>query len=212
MTDPLRPIGLTANLPALEAVLKVCCGIPGSAPRQTAVPWVFPEVGAAGNVLPGGDTAQNTRASCTYDIVSIVGLGNDELRREYDPDLEIPGDLYEPDPLDPLARLGGVVESVSGNRVITVQFRAEVRGGNDSPFVYLERVRTRLMLPTVGDALDAAGFAVADVGDARPHDFRDDSGLTVRAAILEIVLNAADCATDDPITTIEQTDYPVFEA
>src|SRR5512146_900150 len=208
MIEPQHPIDLPTNLGALEAVLKVCCGIPGSVPRDAAVPFVFPEVGADGNVLPNGDTGQNTIATPTYDIISIVGLGRDELRTYYDPDIDLTtsadGDTFEPDPDDPLARLGATVATVSGNRQVTVQFKCEVQAAaRVDAFVYLERVRSRLGLPSVVDALDAAGFALAHVGAAHPADYRDDSGLTIKVGVFEIVLNAADCAVDDPTTTIE---------
>ncbi len=208
MTDPLRPLNLVTALTTLEAVLDVCCAIPGTAPRNMGVPWAFPEVGRNGQAL-GADTHQNTGAKITYDVISIVGLGNDEQRAVYDPDIEIEGDTYV-DPENPGQPLGGVVISVSGNRLITVQVKCEVHGAGSSmaggAHVYLERCRTRLGLPTVSETLNGVGLAINDIRDTRPADFFDSNGRLVRCAYFELVLNGADCATDDPQTTIETTE------
>lgn len=206
MTDTLYPLELTAALTTLEAVLDVCCGVAGSPPRNVGVPFVFPEVGRTGQTV-GGDVSQNSGARVTYDIISIVGLGNDEHRYSYDPNAVIAGDLYQPDPNNPSARLGGVITTISGNRIITVQVKVEVFGaGSDmraGAFTIIERCRTRLCLPSVNEALNAVRLAVNDIRDARTADFRDKNGGLVRCAYFELVLNAADCVVDDPVTTIE---------
>ncbi len=206
MAEIQRPIALAAALARFEAVLHVAGGLPGAAPRAMGVPWVFPEVGAAGNALPDGSLSLNSRALIKYQVISIVGLGNDEQREEYDPLLTIPGDTYQPNPAVPSERLGGKVVSVMGNRVITIQVRCEVHAADPAgPHVYLERCRTRLMLPSSTDALEEVGLAVADVRETRPGpDARDDSGRTLRIGYFEVELNAWDCASDDPTTTIEQ--------
>ncbi len=206
MAEVQRPINLAAALARFEAVLHVAGGLPGAQPRAMGVPWTFPEVGAAGNVLPGGSLGQNSRALFKYEIVSIVGLGNDEIREEYDPELAIPGDTYQPNPAAPAERLGAKILSTMGNRVITIQVRCEVHAADPAgPHTYLERVRTRLFLPSSTDALEEVGLGVADVRDTRPGpDSRDDSGRTVSSAYFEVELNAWDCASDDPVTTIEQ--------
>jgi hypothetical protein len=85
-----------------------------------------------------------------------------------------------------------------------VQIKAECfapTGGG--AFAYVERVRTRLGLPTINDRLEAVGFAVCSCGDSRPADYTDDNGRTVSVAWFEVTFNAADQADDDPITTIE---------
>lgn len=204
MTDPLRPLNLDAALAVVAAALKVTSGIPGIVPQQIDGPWVFPEVNALGGNLPNTDATRNTRARIVYDIVSIVGLGWDEWRFPYDPAVVIPGDTYEPDPTDPTKRLGGTVPNDSGNRLVTIQVRCEVQADpGGAAFNYLTKVQTGMYLPSVSASLEAVGFAINDITDIRQADFKDDSGLTVRAAYLEIVFNAADCATDTPLTTIE---------
>lgn len=206
MTDTLHPLNLNTALATVAAVLHVCAGIPGANPQQVNQPFVFPEVNPLGGAaLPSGGTPLNTGAVLTYDVISLTEMGMPENRGEYDPDVSIAGDTYEPDPDDPEARLGGIVANVSGNRLLTLQVRCEVRAGDSAgPFTYLERIRTRLGLDGVIASLDAVGLAANTIGASRPADFKDDSGLWVRCAFLEIVFNAADCAADDPVTTIEQ--------
>ncbi len=206
MAGPSQPLDLPGSLAELQAILDVVCGIPGSISSDVRGTFYFPNVGANGETLPDGSTNTNTLAKLDYQIVSTIGLGTDELRTVYDEGIEIPGDTYEPDPLDPLARLGGVVYSVHGNRQVRVQIKAETfapAGGG--AFAYVERVRTRLMLPTIGDRLEAVGFAVAELNDSRPADY-SENGRIVSVAWFEITFNAADIASDDPVTTIETVD------
>lgn len=196
-------MNLSSALAELQAILDVVCGIPGSITTDERGAFYFPNVGADGAALPDGSTNTNTLAKLEYSIVSITGVGNDELRAVYDPDVVIPGDTYEPNPDDPLERLGGKIESIHGNRQVRVQIKAESfapTGGG--AFAYVERVRTRIVLPTISDRLDAVGFAVADYSDARPADYVEN-GRTVSVAWFEITFNAADVADDDPLTTVE---------
>ena len=210
MAGPAQALDLPGSLAILEAVLDVACGIPGTITRDMNSPFMFPQVGPSGEALPDLSLSTNALAKLEWKIVSVVGLGFEEQREEYDPLLVIPGDTYEPDPLDPLARLGGVVTTVSGNRVIHVQVKCEAHApGGGGAFMFLEKCRTRLCLPSVIDTLEAAGFAIADVSDARCVDFTDPNGRLVSAALFELTVNAADAASDDPVTTIEtvEPDY-----
>lgn len=207
----MSALNLSAGLAELQAILDVVCGIPGSITTDERGAFYFPNVGANGEVLPDGSTNTNTLAKIDYSIVSITGLGREEFRRTYDPDVVFPDDTYEPNPDDPTERLGGVIESVHGNRQVRIQIKAECfapTGGG--AFAYIERVRTRLFLPSVGDRLEAVGFAIADYSDARPADYVEN-GRTVSVAWFEITLNAADQAEDDPTTTIETVDKPELE-
>lgn len=206
---PGLPLDLQDSLTTLQAVLNVACGIPGSTAAPANGSFVFPQVGADGVALPNGDMPGNELAKLTYDVISIVGLGNDEARNTYDPDAVIEGDEYEPDPDDPEARLGGVIQSIHGNRLITVQVKCEQQAPNAAgAFTYIERVRTRMVLPSVSEALEAKGLAVADMTAARPASYVDNNGRTVAVVYFEIVFNAADSASDDPVTTIETADKP----
>lgn len=211
MADPLRPLTLNTAMATLAAAIKVCSGIPGIVPQQIDGPFVFPEIGPLGGTLGNADTAAGTRAKIELDLISAVNIGRDEQRDRYDSAVQIPGDTYVPDPDQPDLRLGGIISNMSGNRLLVVQARCEVQADPaGAAYGYLERVRTRLRLPSVVETLESVGLAINHISDTRPADYTDDSGLTVRAAYLEIVLNAADCADDDPVTTIEQTDPPEF--
>lgn len=206
MAGPSLPLDLQGSLTTLAALLNIAAGVPGSTAQYTDGPFVFPQVGADGVVtLPDGSTATNELTKLEYEIVSIVGLGNDELRNPYDPDVLLPGDTYEPDPEDPDARLGAVIPTQHGNRIITLQVKAETQAPSAAgAWQYIERIRTRLGLASFNESLEAVGLAVNDMREARPFSYTDDSGRTVQVVIFELVLNAADSAQDDPITTIEQ--------
>lgn len=199
-------LDLPGSLAELQAILDVVCGIPGSITTDERGAFYFPNVGADGAVLPDGSTNTNTLARIDYKIVSVVALGIDELRMVYDPNVAIPGDTY----VKPGGgTLGGKRQYVQGNRQINVQIKAECyapTGGG--AFAYVERVRTRLGLPTITDRLEAVGLAIADYGDSRPADFTSEAGRVVSCAWFEVTFNAADIAEDDPTTTIETTDNP----
>ncbi len=205
-------LDLPAGLAELQAILDVVCGIPGSISGDERGAFYFPNVGESGEVLPDGSTNTNTLAKVEYQIISTIGLGSDEQRSAYDETIEIAGDTYAPNPADPLERLGGVRHVIHGNRQVRVQIKAEAfapTGGG--AFAYVERVRTRLGLPTIIDRLDAVGFAAADLGDSRPADYVADGGRVVSVAWFEVTFNAADTAEDDPTTTIEIFEPDPFE-
>lgn len=206
MAGPSLPLDLQGSLTALAAMLNVAAGIPGSTANYTDGAFVFPQVGADGVVvLPDGSLPTNELTKLEYEIVSIVGLGNDETRYRYDADVLIDGDTYEPNPEDPLERLGAVIQGLQGNRVITLQIKAETQAPSAAgAWLYIERIRTRLGLESFNEALEAVGLAINDMREARPFSYADDSGRTVQVVIFELVLNAADIAEDDPVTTIEQ--------
>lgn len=206
MAGPSLPLDLIGSLNALAAMLNVAAGVPGSTATYTDGPFVFPQVGEDGvQTLPDGSTPTNELTKLEYEIVSIVGLGQDEQRNPYDADVLIPDDTYEPDPDDPAARLGAVLPTLHGNRIITLQVKAETQAPSAAgAWLYIERIRTRLNLPSFNDALEAVGLAINDQREARPFSYTDDSGRAVQVVIFELVLNAADSAQDDPVTTIEQ--------
>lgn len=187
-------------------MLNVAAGVPGATANYTDGSFVFPQVGEDGAVvLPDGRLPTNELTKLEYEIVSIVGLGVDERRNPYDADTLIPDDTYEPDPDDPDARLGAILPTVQGNRIITLQIKAETQAPSAAgAWLYIERIRTRLGLGSFNDGLEAVGLAINDTREARPYSYTDDSGRTVQVVIFELVLNASDSAQDDPVTTIEQ--------
>jgi len=209
MAGPSLPLDLQGSLTTLAALLNAAAGVPGSTATYTDGPFIFPQVGEDGvAVLPDGSLPTNQLTKLEYSIVSIVGLGQEELRNEYDENTAIDGDTYEPDPNNPAARLGAIIPTVHGNRIITLQVKAETQAPSAAgAWQYIERIRTRLALETFNEQLEAVGLAVNDMREARPFSYVDDSGLTVQVVIFELVLNAADSAQDDPVTTIEEVDF-----
>jgi hypothetical protein len=114
--------------------------------------------------------------------------------------------------------LGSSITKSCGNRTIKVQVKAETHAPSAAgAWQYIERIRTKLGLPTFVETLEAAGFALAGYTDARPTNYEDANGRRVNVVFLELDINAADSAADDPITTIEQArveedDFTIQEA
>ncbi len=158
------------------------------------------EDGAGAFTLPG-----NALGKFVVTLVSITSMGTDEQREEYDPDVEIAEDTYEPDPLDPLARLGGMVVSATGNRQVTLQVKCETTRADIQAFPYCELVRNKLVLPSSGARLEALSAGIQRVGPTigTPYDF---DGRRISAALFELVLNASSLAVDEATTTIEVFD------
>lgn len=211
MAGPAQPLDLNGSLAVLQALLNVAAGVPGATAQYELGPWVFPQVGGDGvALLPNGQPGTNELTKLSYDIISIVGLGNDEQRIEYHPEILPTDDTYVA-PGETVPTLGSSITKVCGNRTIKVQVKAETHAPSAAgAWLYIERIRTKLGLPSFGDALEDAGFAIANYTDARPTKYKDASGRTVNVVYLELEINAADTASDDPITTIEQVDKPTF--
>lgn len=194
----------------LRSVLNVLSGIPGEITQDALQPEFFPQVGS--ELLTNGQIGTNRRARVTFEVLSGVGTHWDEFRTGYDPTVQIPGDTFVPDPTKPDVRLGGVIYETSGNRELTIQVKVEswdVSDGNAAQ-QYVERIRTRLYLPTITDAFTEAALAIQSISASQPANYDDEDGNSVSCALFEILFNAADSAQDDPITTIEILD-PDFQ-
>jgi hypothetical protein len=197
----------------LKAVLDDICDIPGDITQTEGGPQFMPAIGTfdplANNQDPDSDTLNVAKlAKMTFDLTSVTPLGRDEQRKTYNEDAVIVGDTYEPNPADPLERLGGIVHETGGNRVWLVTVKCEAFWGASAgtAHYHLERVRTRLNLPSVREALTLLGLARNSIGPSRQGDYDDDSGRRVSAQWFELKLNASDSATDAPVTTIEQAE------
>ncbi len=212
MAGPAQALDLNGSLAVLQALLNAAAGVPGATAQYELGPWVFPQVGGDGiALLPNGQAGTNELTKLSYDIISIVGLGCDEQRIEYDPAILPPDDTYVAEG-ETVPTLGSSVTKVCGNRTIKVQVKAETHAPSaGGAWTYIERIRTKLGLPTFIDTLEeTAGFAIANYTDARPTNYKDANGRTVNVVFLELEINAADNASDDPITTIEQTEFAPF--
>ncbi len=138
-----------------------------------------------------------------WEIISTKGVGRDELRFEYDPDLEIDGDEYAP-PLGEVGDLGGFVETATGNRAIVLQVLIEgARPGQARECA--ELARNRLGLKQYRAAFSALGLAVAWVGPSIDVG-KGAAGVDGRARPIfafELECNASSAASATPVTTIE---------
>jgi hypothetical protein len=203
---------LTALYTTLQAVCDVVTGIPGALTQPEDNSIRFPQIGTGvitdglGHTLATGTNAQ---ARATFAVLAIVGFGRDELRSKYNPAVQPPGDTYA----GPGAPLGSIVQTVSGQRYITLQFKVECHeqtiSARDSDY-YIERIRTRLRLPSVLDSINAAGFAIQKFAPSHSTDYFDTNNRKVDVTLLDVILNAADFATDDPITTIQTVVAPKY--
>ncbi len=212
MAGPAQALDLNGSLAVLQTLLNVAAGVPGSTAQYETGPFVFPQVGGDGiALLPDGSVGTNELTQIKYDIISIAGVGCDEQRIEYDPDVPQVGDTYIA-PGETVPTLGSSVTRVCGNRTIRLQVKAETHAPSAAgAWLYIERMRTRLGLPTFGDTLEEeAGFAIASYSDARPTHYKDANGRTVHVVHFELDINAADSQADDPITTIEQVERAPF--
>ncbi len=212
MAGPAQALDLVGSLAVLQALLNAAAGVPGATAQYELGPWVFPQVGGDGvALLPNGQAGTNELTKLTYDVISIVGIGCDEQRIEYDPLILPPDDTYIA-PGQTVPTLGSSITKACGNRSLKVQVKAETHAPSaGGAWVYIERIRTKLGLPTFIEALEAqAGFAIANYTDARPANYTDASGRRVNVVMLELEINAADNAADDPITTIEQVEQAPF--
>lgn len=143
---------------------------------------------------------QDTDARLTFNTVSIRSIGGaDEVRQEYDPDLEFEGDTSGPD--DEPAN-GGFAINVGGPRVWTLTIKVECWDLNKTAFEYAERARANLQRPSVLAMIVALGCSLNDVRASRDISF-DERGRRVSAAVFELVLNITSNLDDDPVTTIE---------
>ncbi len=212
MAGPAQALDLDGSLAVLQALLNAAAGVPGATAQYELGPWVFPQVGGDGvALLPNGQVGTNELTKLSYDIISIVGIGSDEQRIEYDPAI-LPADDTYVAPGGTVPTLGSSVTRACGNRTIKVQVKAETHAPSAAgAWKYIERIRTRLGLPSFVDTLEEmAGFAIANYTDARPTNYKDASGRTVNVVYLELEINAADNYADDPITTIEQVTFADF--
>lgn len=198
----------------LKAILDDIADIPGNVTQQESGPQLMPSIGTfdplANNEDPDSDTLNVAKlAKMTFELTTVTTLGRDEQRKTYDPDAVITGDIYEPDPENPAARLGGIVHETGGNRVwlVTVKCEAFWGAAAGTAHYHLERVRTWLNLPSVREALALLGLARNSISPSHMADYDDDSGRRVSVQWFELRLNAADSATDAPVTTIETAEF-----
>lgn len=187
--------------PAFAALLTRIGGIPPNVAkaRDDGLDFTFP----AGAPVREDDSTDDGQVSLDFSILSSVPVGEYENREVYDPDLEVEGDEYEPDPDDPDARLGGIVQSVNVNEDLTIEITCDRFNQTAPAYATLARIRDRIFLPSSRATCATLGIAVRGAGPIRRVDAEIDGRAVSRYAI-ELHCNSMANATDDePITTIE---------
>ena len=157
----------------------------------------------------GSYAADGDQTSIDIRLRGVEAIGRDETRTVYDPSAVIPGDVYQPDPLNPSARLGGVVSTVSGNRKLAVQVLVDCADQTVTAFYFTELIRVGLKLPRSRTTLKAAGLAIHSIGKSTPLPAEYHANRELSRAVLEFWLNSSDALSDRPITTIEDVDVHV---
>lgn len=159
--------------------------------------------GVNGNVAnkSGSFPADDTQSSISVRFFSSAGVGRDERRNAYDPDAVIVGDTFS----GPGAPLGGVVQTLTGNRRVTLQIEVECGFQDVTAHFYAEQIRTGLRLPSKLAALNVLGLAVQSIGPSRDLPTSSEN-REISHVVFELTLNAADAMSDTPATTIETID------
>lgn len=192
----------------LRAVLNAISGLPVGTAQGADQSQYFAQVGTGvvtdghGNTITTGG---NRMASVTYEILSVIPIGQEENRTRFDASVPYPGDTYPGD-------IGSIIASTQGHREIHVQISCECFDVTDGagPVPIIERIRTALSLPSVLDLLRDAELALQGTSDTVQTRYSDDNGRQVNVAILEVVFNGADGLEDIPQTTIEIVERPAL--
>lgn len=181
-----------------SALLTRLSGIPAKVAtgRDDGLNFTFP----AGAPFPEPGKTDLGQVALNFSIVSETPVGRDELREDYDPDVQPPGDTYAA----PGAPLGSIVESANGNRELVIEVTCDRFDQSAPAYETIQRIRDRLWLRSARAECAALGIAVSKSGPIRRID-ADLDGRSVSRYVLEIWANSMSNATDDPITTIEQT-------
>lgn len=150
----------------------------------------------------GGDTVfpdDEHQAIASFRLTSAVGVGRDELRRDYDPDAVIEGDTSGP---GGTPATGGVVVTSGGPRVLTYTITIECGRQDITAAYFLEKLRTGLGLPSARRELNAIGCGYSEFRTLRDTT-ASFANREISYAVGELILNAADTAGDAPVTTVK---------
>ncbi len=139
----------------------------------------------------------------TFNLISCVEFGIDEVRGGYDEDVKIPGDTYAPEG-GSVGDLGAIVTTVCGPRQLTYSIKVEChnQADNAGAFTTTERIRSRLRFPTSRARLNELGVGIARMTGTRVMSLTQDSAI-ITIGQFDLILNAASVETDEPVTTIE---------
>lgn len=195
--------------PAFAALLTRLGGLPPNVAkaRDDGFDFTFP----AGAPVREEDSDDDGQVSLDFSILSSVPHGEYENRNAYDANAAVEGDEYEPDPEDPEARLGGIVQSVNVNEDVTIEITCDRFNQTAPAFATLARIRDRMFLPSARVTCATLGIAVRGAGQIRRVDSEID-GRAVSRYALELHCNSmANAVEDEPITTIESVPVDTSE-
>jgi hypothetical protein len=201
--------------PALSALFKRIATVPGSPVVPAVAGALSPSVVEA-RLLKNKLPAPSRPVTLDWYIVSIVGVGKDEIRSEYRPGtfdateeetpIEIPGDVYEPNPDEPDERLGGVVVSQHGQRTWTLELRAESHNQSQPATETMRALVDSMRLDSVNAELEAIGLAYTGWSELTDDAYDDEDGRAVSVYIAQLFFNGSSFREDAPQTTIESAE------
>jgi hypothetical protein len=147
--------------------------------------------------LDKGAAPADTKRTLTMQVVSCVGLGEDEERY---------GDSADP------AFEGGLEVLTTGNRVLRLQLECLALENTDQSWAWtsIERIRTRLARSSSHEALHAVDASLHTVGNARPLGDRINGRGASRVMLevaLNVVVNDLDPVPGGWIRTVEITSH-----
>lgn len=159
------------NLATIRAALKVAVVAASGLSSTGAVEWKGTAAVSSFRDFP----------RCDMSMRSFRGVGNDEVRREYDADED------------------ALVLTVCGNRTAILTLRFETQDGSDSGHanVYALQAMARLQRPSTLATLRTAGVALAGFEALQTFDNVKLQDRVVSIAVLEANLNLAENDTDD---------------
>ena len=195
--------------PAFASLLTRISGLPPDVAkaRDEGFEFTFP----AGAPVREDDSTDDGQVSLDFSILSSVPVGEYENREVYDPELEVEGDEYKPDPDDEDARLGGILQSVNVNEDVRIEITCDRFNQSAPAYETLMRIRDRIFLPSSRATCATLGIAVRGVGPIRRID-ADVDGRAVSRYALELECNSmAHAVEDEPITTIESVPLDTTE-
>jgi hypothetical protein len=159
------------NLATIRAALKTACVAASGLSDNGAVEW------------KGTKEASKLRplVRCDMSLRSIVPVGNDETRREYNEDDDVQD------------------VTICGVRTGAWTLRFETHDGSDSGLAlqYATRTMARLQRPSNADALNAANVAIANFSAITTLDNVKQNDRVLSVAVFDVALNLAEQDTDD---------------
>jgi hypothetical protein len=159
------------NFSTIRAALKTACVAASGLSGDGAVEW------------KGTKEASYSRplVRCDMSLRSIVGVGGDELRREYNADDDVQD------------------VTICGQRAGTLTLRFETHDGSDSGIAlgYAMRTMARLQRPSNQETLRNVKVALSGFSGITTLDNVKQNDRVLSVAVFDVALNMAEVDTDD---------------